>query len=146
LDGLFSQNKRVKIVSSALGAHSRKTVMAFLDNGTTEFKNNPQSTLFETTVTGVSDFLNDSIQNKIFSGLKGSIGCIKLNIEGGEYDILEQLIRTGEILLFRTLIIQFHRQPTNWKERFDSIEKKLIDSHRLTWRFHMVWERWDILN
>jgi hypothetical protein len=47
----------------------------------------------------------------------GNVACLKLEIEGGEYGVLERLLDTGEIVRCRSLLVQFHGQPQEWRER-----------------------------
>jgi hypothetical protein len=65
----------------------------------------------------VSEVLRELRQHYKLPDEGGAIGCLKLNIEGGEYEVLEALINRGEIGSFRCLLIQFHRQPVGFLRR-----------------------------
>lgn len=72
------------------------------------------------------------------------IDFMQINIEGGEYDILEWLIESGNIKRIHVLQIQFHnRKELNSKQRMRSIQKELEKTHVLEWAFRpYVWDRW----
>jgi FkbM family methyltransferase len=72
------------------------------------------------------------------------IGCMKINIEGAEYELLDQILRLSLASRVRVLIIQFHQfgaaDPLNRRER---IQAGLARSHRKVFDYPFVWERWD---
>lgn len=70
------------------------------------------------------------------------IGVMKINIEGGEYDLLERMIETNMIELIDIYHIQFHTFADNAHARACRIRKELSKTHQLQWSFPWVWERW----
>ncbi|MCR5503123.1 MAG: FkbM family methyltransferase [Lachnospiraceae bacterium] len=76
----------------------------------------------------------------------GKVKLIKLNIEGGEYDILEKLVRTGDIRRFENIQVQFHDIPEiNAKERMENLWKELEKTHVLTWAYRpWIHENWEL--
>jgi FkbM family methyltransferase len=72
-----------------------------------------------------------------------SVDLMKLNIEGAEYDLLESLLDSGLIGLFKNIQVQFHDFIIpNAKERMNRIQERLSATHRLTWQYEFVWENW----
>lgn len=71
-----------------------------------------------------------------------SIDLAKINIEGGEYDLLESLLESGKISQFRYLQIQFHKFVPNALERRESIREALSKTHEEMWNYEFVWESW----
>ena len=71
-----------------------------------------------------------------------SIKLMKVNIEGGEYDLLERLISTGEIRKVQNLQVQFHASEPGHGQRVKRIRKLLSATHELQWQYPMVWESW----
>ncbi|MGV4792998.1 FkbM family methyltransferase [Rhizobium sp. F40D2] len=67
---------------------------------------------------------------------------MKLNIEGGEYSLLERLIETGHISAIRYLQVQFHLHVPNARRRYRKLARQLRRTHRLDWRYPFVWESW----
>jgi FkbM family methyltransferase len=85
----------------------------------------------------------ESIQaNKIFEMIKSdTIDLIKINVEGAEYSILEDLIKSNTISKIKNLQIQFHLIE-NHETQYYNIVKDLEKTHNLTWRYPFVWENW----
>jgi FkbM family methyltransferase len=67
---------------------------------------------------------------------------IKINIEGGEYDVLPHIIESGYINNINNLQIQFHDFIPGATEKRDSIRCNLKKSHDESWCFPFVWESW----
>ena len=70
-----------------------------------------------------------------------NIDLVKINIEGGEYELLEDLIKNNLIELFDNIQVQFHIIEDN-EERYENIFKDLSKTHELTWRYPFIWENW----
>ena len=72
------------------------------------------------------------------------VKLIKMNIEGGEYDILEKLTADGRIRQFEHIQIQFHDIPEiNAAERMRKIWRELGNTHRLEWAYRpFIHESW----
>ncbi|MDP1766802.1 MAG: FkbM family methyltransferase [Methylotenera sp.] len=75
-----------------------------------------------------------------------TIDLMKINIEGGEYDLLEHMIDNGTIKLIKNLQIQFHNFVPNATARRSKIRQKLNLSHQETWCYEFVWENWLLNN
>lgn len=70
------------------------------------------------------------------------IDVMKINIEGGEYDLLDLMIENKTISLVKNLQIQFHNFVPNAIDRRDNIRRKLGLTHSETWCYEFVWENW----
>jgi FkbM family methyltransferase len=81
----------------------------------------------------------------VFAELGFSRVAVKLNIEGGEYDVLERLIASGEIRRVDSLLIQFHEWLPWAHLRRRRIRRRLRATHRVVWEYPWVWERWEPL-
>ena len=76
-----------------------------------------------------------------------NVDLIKINIEGGEYEVLESLLESGLITNFKNLQIQFHDFIIdNARERMENIQRKLAETHEITYQYDFVWENWKIKN
>lgn len=73
------------------------------------------------------------------------IDLLKVNIEGGEYELLEHLIATGEMSRVRRLQVQFHDFVPDAIARRARLVEQLGRTHRQTWCFYFVWEEWVLL-
>jgi FkbM family methyltransferase len=73
------------------------------------------------------------------------IDLLQINIEGAEYDILENWMESGMIKKIQTIQIQFHNFPQieNYVERRATIRNQLRENgFRETYNFQWVWECW----
>ena len=68
---------------------------------------------------------------------------MKINIEGGEFEVIPELIKTNLISRVDNLQVQFHEFIDNSKYKRDEIQKKLRKTHRLTYNYYFVWENWE---
>jgi FkbM family methyltransferase len=71
-----------------------------------------------------------------------SVDLLKINIEGGEYELLERLVQTGEIMNIRNVQVQFHDFVENAEQRMRALHDELERTHYLTYQFPFVWENW----
>jgi FkbM family methyltransferase len=80
---------------------------------------------------------------EVFNELKlDKIDLLKLNIEGGEYDVLERLIEANRLKDVVCLMVQFHEWLNGAYWRRYRIRKALRKTHRLVWDYPFVWEQW----
>lgn len=131
---LFSKNTMVKVHAAALGGSERTAKFSFEADGTSEFTVAQGSSIIDAPVDDISLVL-ESLDDQV-------IACLKLNIEGGEYEVLERLIATKKITHCDSLLIQFHTQPEGWESRYKIIEDNLKETHNRDWCYPMVWEKW----
>ena len=78
--------------------------------------------------------------------LNEKVDLIEINIEGGEYAVIDHLIATENIKLIRTLLIQFHQYDFNDEYKRAKLRKFLNKTHENIFTYPWVWERWDIRN
>ena len=71
------------------------------------------------------------------------IDLMKINIEGGEFALLDRMLATGLVALIENLQIQFHRFVPNAVARRDQIRKLLAQTHHLTFDYEFIWENWE---
>lgn len=74
-------------------------------------------------------------------GLK-TVDLCKINIEGGEFDVLDRLIETGLVTRIRNLQVQFHAFVPDAGARREAIAAQLSNTHSRVWNYEFVWESW----
>jgi hypothetical protein len=72
------------------------------------------------------------------------IDLIKINIEGAEYDLLDQLLESELHEIITNIQIQFHDFIPFAETRRDAIREKLARTHELCWDYPFVWESWEL--
>lgn len=75
----------------------------------------------------------------------GEVDVAKLNLEGGEYDLLENALDWGLHKQVRNWQVQFHSNVPNWKERYEKIKERLGATHWQQWEgAEFTWENWTL--
>ncbi len=93
-----------------------------------------------------SDFECNSIPASEIFELIGSdkIDLMKINVEGAEYPILNELISSKKIDKINNIQVQFHLFDGKENNDYSELVDKLLETHELTWRFPFVWENWTL--
>jgi FkbM family methyltransferase len=73
----------------------------------------------------------------------GQVSGMKINIEGGEYELLSRMAETGLLPKVDTYLIQFHEWMRGSHGMRREIRRKLSETPRPTWDYRFIWERWD---
>ena len=73
------------------------------------------------------------------------IGVIKMNIEGGEYDLLPALVDAGLMGRVARLTVQFHNYDSGQVAAREEIRAALSQTHRCVWCYPFIWEEWERL-
>ena len=139
---LYRHNGRVRVPQAALGGTSRTTAFSLAENGTSELLGEPAAAGFEVRVVSIGEFLSSLDVDGALERKPGVTSVVMLNIESGEYGVLESLLESDAISRFRCLLIQFHRQPPGWELRHEQIIDGLRKTHESAWCYPMVWEKW----
>lgn len=131
---LLGRNGRVRVVEAALGGSERTARFAVDSVASSEFTHRGG-----TVEARVEDA--HAVVGRL-AAAHGEVACLKLNIEGGEYEVLERILERGDAARCRSILVQFHAQPEGWERRMSSITERLSATHEAAWRFPMVWEKW----
>ena len=70
------------------------------------------------------------------------IDLMKINIEGGEYDLLDHLITSNLVSRIKNIQVQFHDFIPDANSRMKNIQNELAKTHELTYQYKFVWENW----
>ncbi|ASU34138.1 FkbM family methyltransferase [Mucilaginibacter xinganensis] len=138
----FKDNSKIKVFAVGLGKTDADETLHISANRSSLFKKEgPKSEAaadYTTTIKIVkaTDFIK---QHGI-----DVISLMKINIEGGEYDLLEELIDEGTIQKIENIQVQFHDFFPAAVKRMKAIRKKLAVTHQLTYQYDFVWENWKL--
>lgn len=72
------------------------------------------------------------------------IDLIKINIEGGEFDLLPAIIDSGLVERIKYIQVQFHNFDSNAADSRSRIRKSLEKTHREMWNYEFLWESWEL--
>lgn len=81
-----------------------------------------------------SDFL--SLINASF------IDLIKINIEGEEYGLLNNMCVNGDVLKCDNIQVQFHDFIPDYELKYSEVKRMLSETHELTYYYPFLWENW----
>ena len=130
----FIKNPRIITYCFALGASKREEKIAMDDNGTSVYRKS--DTYEKIQFENVADFIkNNNIQE---------IDLMKINIEGGEYEVLPKLISFGFLKNIKNIQIQFHNLDKNSEKLMKEIQFDLMKTHKPTYQYKFIWENWEL--
>jgi FkbM family methyltransferase len=72
------------------------------------------------------------------------IDLMKINIEGGEFDVLPAIIESGDIRKVQYLQVQFHNFVDNAAKQRAVIRSQFENTHTEMWSYDFVWESWKL--
>jgi FkbM family methyltransferase len=72
------------------------------------------------------------------------IDLLKMNIEGGEYELLERMHEIDLVRRCTDIQIQFHDFVPDAEKRREEARAKLRKTHDLTYDYPFIWENWHL--
>jgi len=130
----FGENKRVHVYTFGLAKTTETATLSIAGDRTSLFTNGEDQVKIQ--LMGAADFFRE---HHI-----GDIDLMKINIEGGEYDLLEHLIEEKLTPRIRHIQVQFHDFVPNAQARMEKIQAHLSQTHELTYQYRFVWENWTL--
>lgn len=79
----------------------------------------------------------------IIKFIETEIALCKINIEGGEYELMDHILESGLQSNVHNFQIQFHKVG-EFEKRYKDIARNLSQTHKLSWRHPFVWENWKL--
>jgi FkbM family methyltransferase len=71
------------------------------------------------------------------------VDVIAVNIEGGEFELLDRMYATRWLRRTGTVFVQFHEFAPGAYRGIRRSRRQLSKTHDVAWRYPWVWERWD---
>jgi len=130
----FIDNKKVQVYPFGLSDKNSSEKISVNNYKSSLFKN--EGDITEIKLVKFSDFF---FQNDI-----NFIDLMKINTEGGEYDLLEGIIKADLIKKVDNIQVQFHNFVPNAEDRMKKIQSELEKTHELTYQYKFVWENWKL--
>jgi len=131
----FKNNSLVEVYNAAIGGKDRQSLFSLLDNGTSEYRSTEPTESFTADVFDIAKIFEKQVDDI-------QVSCVKLNIEGGEYEVLERMIEANLLIRCDSLLIQFHRQPEGYERRHSYIINELKKTHVQKWGYNFMWDLW----
>ncbi len=128
----FAKNNFITVYPFGLSSETCKSSLTLSKDASSIYKSSGEVTTIQ--LMKASDFLTDNTIKEI--------DLMKINIEGGEYDLLEHLIESNWIQNIKNIQVQFHSFVPNAEYRMQIIQSALSETHSITYQFPFVWENW----
>ena len=132
LEKRFASDDKVRVYDYALGASNREFDISISGDGSSAFRQ--------------SDQIEHVRERKFSEWFAGTgldrIELLKINIEGGEYELLDHLLGTGLIKFIRDLQIQFHDFVPDAERRMHDLRASISQTHSQTYHFPFIWDGW----
>jgi FkbM family methyltransferase len=128
----FRRNDDIEVFDYGLGGTTRTQTIHLHGASSSTFRTDASTSTIR--IVDVAHWLRDH-------GID-SIGLMKINIEGGEFELLERLTQTGGIGRIDDIQVQFHNVASDSARRMESIQRKLEQTHEPTYQYRFVWENW----
>ena len=129
----FKTNNKIHLLNVGISTDNKKGII--YTNGDSSSSNTDNGIAIEVEFNSIETLFN-----------KWNISqadLIQINIEGDEYTLLENMIKTGMIHKFKNIQIQFHIFIDNCVERRNNIREYLINNgFKLNFDYPFVWESW----
>jgi FkbM family methyltransferase len=130
----FDRNDRIEVYPFGLGARSRTTEISLREDG---------SSIYATS--GPRETIRIRDVAEIFDELKlERVDLLKLNIEGGEYELIPRLCESGLVTRISHVQVQFHRIDAGSESALNAMRTLLSRSHRPVYQYKFIWESWAI--
>jgi FkbM family methyltransferase len=132
IEARFRNNRDITVFQCGLGGRSRTETIYLKGASSSTQKRQAVSEQVE-----IVDVLQWFEEHDV-----GAVQLMKVNIEGGEYELLERLIATGLIARIDDLQVQFHNFVPNAAGRMERLQDAMRATHTPTYQYRFVWENW----
>ena len=133
----FAENKDIIVLN--YGISDRKGAFALSDSAAGSSFINPKHHGGTSITCEV-----ESISSVLLSLGVTKVDLMKINIEGGEYQLLQHMADSGILNVVNEYQIQFHKFIKDAEAKREAITKYLQKTHVRTWCYSFVWENWKI--
>lgn len=130
----FKNNKRIIIHDFGLSNKTTQTTISLEHDASSLYLNSNNKVMVK--IIDIYEFIK---QKNIHE-----IDLIKINIEGGEYDLLERIIQTGLVTKIKNIQVQFHDFIPNAQQKMTAMQNQLKKTHQPTYQYPFIWENWQI--
>jgi FkbM family methyltransferase len=128
----FRENDSIKVLQFGLGAVTESQTIFLRGAGSSTVRRRAEAESIR--IVDVKDWFDENDVD--------SVALMKINIEGGEYDLLDRMIDTELVQRIENLQVQFHNFTVDASRRMERIQQALQRTHSLTYQYRFVWENW----
>ena len=133
----LAQNSKVNVIQAGLGGTEKEEFITIEGLGSSVFVNGREKEDKATIkIISIVDYIE----------LKGylKIDPMKINIEGGEFELLNALLDHPDLIKkIKYFQIQFHDFVPDAEKMRAEIQSRLSETHKVMWNFPFIWESWE---
>lgn len=130
----FNGNDDIEIFQCGLGGSSRTETIYLWGAGTSSFRKRAKAE--EIRIVDVKEWFDE---HQI-----ASVNLLKINIEGGEFELLERMLEVGLVPRIENIQVQFHNIAVQSTRRMEAIQAGMEKTHAPTYQYKFVWENWKL--
>lgn len=132
----FSENDQIRCFNFGLSKENGLLNITVDDDASSFSVHSHNNASIKAQLNSVAEFIANNNIN--------TIDLMKINIEGGEFDVIPALIESGDISKVKYLQVQFHNFIENSAEKRQEIRDMLMNTHNEMWNYEFVWESWEL--
>ena len=138
LEQKFSSTPNIEVENFGLGNGNKE--VSLIEDGVASgvYHDNNAEQKIVGHIKDVVEFMEERSINKV--------DLLKMNIEGGEYELLEKIIESKILDRFENIQIQFHNYGESFVKRREQIRQDLSETHHLTYDYPWIFENWEKIN
>jgi FkbM family methyltransferase len=131
----FAENNKIHLYNFGLHNKEELVPIQLKDDSSSIFRVDLESA-FYVEMKKLSGFFKENEITKI--------DLLKLNVEGAEYYILDDIIKNNLQLVIDNIQVQFHHIDKKFDKYKDKFCNALSETHQLTYKIDWIWENWQI--
>jgi FkbM family methyltransferase len=128
----FSHNDKVQVFTCGLSGVTQIRQLGVLGNASSVHKES--AAVVDVRLQRAADFFREHQLD--------TIDLMKINIEGGEYELLEHMIEADLVRRVGNIQVQFHDFFPDARQRMHAIQAGLSRTHVMTYQYEFIWENW----
>jgi FkbM family methyltransferase len=128
----FKNEKRVSIFNYGLSSKSGEASISLDEDSSSLYKLGKSYTKIQ--VKTIDQFIREAEITQI--------DLFKINIEGAEYELLEDIMEKKIHNFIENIQIQFHVYIPDCQNRRNKIREGLSKTHECTYNYEFIWENW----
>jgi FkbM family methyltransferase len=132
IDERFRKNSKIEVFNFGLGGSTRSERIAVCADGSSVFVESKERE--QILVMDILEWLSTRDED--------NFDLLKINIEGGEYELLERIIACDLASKIDSIQVQFHNIAEDSEQRMQRILSVLSRTHMPTYQYRFVWENW----
>tara|TARA_R100000322_G_scaffold159546_1_gene120572 strand:- start:388 stop:978 length:591 start_codon:yes stop_codon:yes gene_type:complete len=133
IEARFKSNDNIKVFNYGLSSKDETQQISLEGDASSVFKAN-----------GQAEEIKLRSASAVFEELEiAHVDLMKINIEGGEFPLLEHLIETSLVKEIKDIQVQFHSFVDDAIVKRHNIRQNLKKTHFITYDYAFVWENWE---